>query len=359
MKKNSKNSLSISSNATTVITYWLQRLTGFVLGIALLLGCFLKYGKNESTKFVIDYSATPGKIILITDGDSDLGYETSLQLLKYEANLILTCKKLSNCSKIKSKLLQNYPKSIINIEELDLSNFSSIENFSSIFNKKYSKDGIDVLINNAETTPFDNKERLFIPYDYESELEINQGIEDQNIDIIKKNEKNLFYQKINEIEYQMRSNYLGTFYLTSLLFPYLNNNSRIINHSNFMHYFADINYLDYHFNKDLESSSSTEIDTSLSHPRDNPTLLYSNTKLAIIQFTYKLNKLLKNNNNKNIKVIAINSGYYFFHFYHSKFFSLLFHSLFSMDPKIAALSQIYGKIYIIFSFFIIIIYNIT
>lgn len=110
-----------------------------------------------------DISDLSGKIVVITGASSGLGYETAQVLLERNAIVVTGCS--SNKAEVVLKTLSEKHKNKLHIiSSLDLSDLSSIENFSRAFKNNF--DRLDVLINNAGV--------MNIPY-----CETKQGFEMQ------------------------------------------------------------------------------------------------------------------------------------------------------------------------------------
>mmetsp|Transcript_24253 Transcript_24253/g.26525 ORF Transcript_24253/g.26525 Transcript_24253/m.26525 type:complete len:329 (+) Transcript_24253:98-1084(+) len=263
---------------------------GFV-GAAVLLGGFFQYAQKEMDNFKIDYSQTPGKVILVTGANSGLGYYTALELAKHDAQVILACRSATRCQEAKQNILKEAPNGKVDALTLDLSSFQSIKDFVKEFESKYP--ALDVLVNNAGIMALPNRETT------------KDGL-----------------------EAQIGTNHFGHFLLTSLLYPLLTQNGRIINHSSSAHAFAAKNFVF----KDL-----------LSEQVYDPWVAYGNSKIANLLFTYELNRRLeKAGNPKNIVSIALHPGYTATNLQNSRFpFWEQINSLVAMKGHHGALSQIY------------------
>lgn len=137
------------------------------------------------------------KIIIVTGGNSGLGYETVKALAEKGAEVVLTSRSVEKGEQAKKEMAKTKGKVVV--MELDLASFESIKNFASKFKQQYTK--LDVLINNAGimTTPY------FLTKD---------GLEAQN-----------------------GTNHFGHFLLTGLLFDLIKKTpkSRIVNVSSSAH----------------------------------------------------------------------------------------------------------------------------
>jgi len=141
--------------------------------------------------------------------------------------------------------------------ELNLASFESIRQFSKDFEEEYGS--LDVLINNAGIMALPTRETT-----------------------------------VDGIEAQVGTNHFGHFLLTSLLYPLIKQNGRIINHSSGAHRLTSKEYMD-----DILSEKSY-----------HPWVAYGNSKAANLLFTYEINaRLTANGNPKNISSVAVHPGY--------------------------------------------------
>jgi NAD(P)-dependent dehydrogenase (short-subunit alcohol dehydrogenase family) len=88
-----------------------------------------------------------GKIILITGGNSGIGFHTASVLAGKGAQVIVTVRNSTNGDKTVSQIKEKYPEALISYVILDLANLKSVQN--AIDNLLVSVSRIDVLINNA------------------------------------------------------------------------------------------------------------------------------------------------------------------------------------------------------------------
>lgn len=191
-----------------------------------------------------------GKNVIITGGNTGLGYETGLDLAKRGANIIIACRNLEKADKAVNNIKQLAGNENIKAEYLDLSDLSTVIAFSKKINSELDK--LDILINNAGI--------MVCP-----EWRTKDGF-----------------------EMQFGTNHLGHFLLTNQLMDLLKKPkfSRIINLSSRAHYgylptkngFA-MNWVDLNWEKSYW-----------------PIGAYSQSKLANILFTKELETRLKDTN---------------------------------------------------------------
>ena len=87
-----------------------------------------------------------GKTVVITGGDTGIGFQTALDLANRGARIILGCLNIKN-GEIAGEKLRSVSKQPVDIVPLNLANFSAIRKFANIIDKLTSK--VDILVNNA------------------------------------------------------------------------------------------------------------------------------------------------------------------------------------------------------------------
>jgi NAD(P)-dependent dehydrogenase (short-subunit alcohol dehydrogenase family) len=91
------------------------------------------------------------KTVVITGSERGIGYGLAEYFCKNKTttwNVIMACKNKEQALKAKESLMSKYPTSKFCVEDLDISDSSSITNFVKCVETK-CKQGIDILINNA------------------------------------------------------------------------------------------------------------------------------------------------------------------------------------------------------------------
>ena len=212
--------------------------------------CFLKkYFNGGVCRFQADLTS---KIIIITGANKGIGKQTALEFAKMNATLIFGCRDPKRAENAKSEILQTCSTAKIDIIQLDLSDLSSVRNFTSSFKSKYNR--LDILINNAGIISV--KRKL-----------TRDGLE--NI---------------------MATNYFGPFLLTNLLLDVLQKTekSRIINMTSNAHFYSYLNVDDLNNEKKYDS-----------------TQVYGGSKLANIMFTKELAQRLEQT---NVKTCCVHPG---------------------------------------------------
>lgn len=200
-----------------------------------------------------DISSLKGKVIIVTGGNSGLGYESVKAFAEKGAEVIMACRSLEKGAKAKAELDHGYPSAKIIVKQLDLMDLSSIMEFAKDINKSY--DQIDVLLNNAGI--------MMTPYQFTKD----------------------------GFESQFGTNHLGHFALTGLLFDLIvkTPDSRIVNVSSLAHKKGKIHFDDLLF------------DDGKSY---DPMESYRQSKMANLLFTYELQRRLEKAGSKTITAAA-------------------------------------------------------
>ncbi|MEO0895915.1 MAG: oxidoreductase [Bacteroidota bacterium] len=195
-----------------------------------------------------------GKTIIVTGGNSGLGYESTRALAQKGAQVILASRSKERGEAAKQKILAIHPNATIDVMELDLGSLDSVKQFAEAFSTKY--DRLDVLMNNA-------------------------GI----MAVPKGTTKDGF-------ESQLGVNHLGHFALTGQLLPKLEStpSSRIVNIASKAADSGKINFSDLQSEQNYDKFGA-----------------YSQSKLANILFTKELQKRLAGAG-KNIEAMAAHPG---------------------------------------------------
>ncbi len=192
-----------------------------------------------------------GKVIIVTGGNSGLGYESVKAFAEKGAEVILASRSVEKGEAAKKAMGE--VKGNISVLSLDLMDFSSIKSFTEKFQQKYKQ--LDVLLNNAGimTTPY------FLTKD--------------------------------GLEAQMGTNHFGHFALTGLLFNHLKNtpSSRIVNVSSMAHKQGKMDFSNLLFENGVGYS---------------PIKSYGRSKLANLLFTYELQRRMAASAIKSIAVAA-------------------------------------------------------
>lgn len=181
-----------------------------------------------------------GKVFLITGANSGLGLETTRELARRGAHVVMGCRTESKAKDAIADIRGEQPKASLEFLPLNLASLESIQNFAKQFASKHSQ--LHVLCNNAGV--------MALPY----------------------------HKTVDGFEMQFGTNHLGHFALTGHLLPTLLNTpqSRIVNVSSHAHKSGTIRFHDLHWEK-----------------RYSKWLAYGQSKLANLLFTYELQRRLK------------------------------------------------------------------
>jgi len=186
-----------------------------------------------------------GKVIIVTGGNSGLGYESVKAFATNGAIVVMACRDLEKGLAAKNDIMNNGNGGIIDVLELDLMDLSSITSFVNDFKREY--DRLDVLLNNAGimTSPY------FLTKD--------------------------------GFEAQLGTNHLGHFALTGQLMEMIKKTrgSRVVNVSSGAHKWGKMDFENLLF----------ENGKGYTRMRS-----YSQSKLANLLFTYELQRYFEKHN---------------------------------------------------------------
>jgi NAD(P)-dependent dehydrogenase (short-subunit alcohol dehydrogenase family) len=198
-----------------------------------------------------------GRTIIVTGGNSGLGYESVKAFAQNGAKVVLACRNLEKGEKAKTEIMQTAPKGEIVVMKIDLMDLDSVREFALQFESKHSK--LDVLLNNAGI--------MATPY----------------------------FKTKDGFEAQLGTNHLGHFALTGLLLGLLKDTpgSRVVNVSSMAHKSGKMDFNDMMFEKDRKFKTMKA---------------YGQSKLANLLFTYELQRYFESENIDSISVAAHPGG---------------------------------------------------
>ena len=149
-----------------------------------------------------------GKTIVVTGGNSGIGYEAALAFARKRAEVVLACRDLGKARTAAAQIAASATGAKVDVMELDLSNLASVRGFSDAFHLKHQ--ALDVLCNNAGV--------MAIPY----------------------------RQTADGFEMQFGTNHLGHFALTGLLLDRLiaTEGARVVNVASGAHRMGKIRFDD-------------------------------------------------------------------------------------------------------------------
>ncbi|RLD99044.1 MAG: short-chain dehydrogenase, partial [Bacteroidetes bacterium] len=88
-----------------------------------------------------------GKVIIVTGGNSGLGYESVKAFAMKGADMVLASRSMEKGEEARAEILKDVPDGKIEVMQLDLGDLESVKNFASEFKLGHKK--LDVLLNNA------------------------------------------------------------------------------------------------------------------------------------------------------------------------------------------------------------------
>jgi retinol dehydrogenase-13 len=194
-----------------------------------------------------------GKTLLITGGNSGIGYKTAEIWLYLGGNAILACRSREKAESARDALITEYPNRTVSVMALDLASFASIERFAAQLNEQ--QPDIDCFVNNAGV--------------FHQE---GQRTEDG-------------------FELVMGTNYFGTYFLSEQVLPYLeslNHPVTYVNTISIIHKLAKLDYSDFYCGKNY------------GHFR-----IYARSKLALAKYT---NALARRYEGSSVKICMNHPG---------------------------------------------------
>ena len=192
-----------------------------------------------------------GKTIVVTGGNSGIGYEAALEFARKRAKVVLACRDLGKARTAAAQIVASAPTADVEVMALDLSNLASIRGFADAFHMRHQ--ALHVLCNNAGV--------MAIPYRLTAD----------------------------GFEMQFGTNHLGHFALTGLLLPRLNDQpgARVVTVSSNNHKAGQMRF------DDLQGEQ-----------RYSRWGAYAQSKLANLLFAFELDRRLKAGGRQLISVAA-------------------------------------------------------
>lgn len=140
------------------------------------------------------------KTIIVTGGNSGIGYEAALQFARKGATVVLACRSMEKGRTAAAAIRSGHGEARVGVMELDLAALASIRSFADAFHRQHQR--LDILCNNAGV--------MAIPY----------------------------RRTTDGFEMQFGTNHLGHFALTGLLLDLLRNGgaARVVTVSSGMHH---------------------------------------------------------------------------------------------------------------------------
>ncbi|MDN4618136.1 oxidoreductase [Paenibacillus sp. PsM32] len=189
-----------------------------------------------------------GKVVIVTGGNSGIGFETALALAQKRATIVIAVRNMEKGADAVNKIKAAYVSANVKAMKLDLSDLTSVKAFAANFLNNYKS--LAILINNAGI--------MYPP----------------------------FHLTKDGFESQFGGNHLGHFALTGLLLPHLIStpNSRVITQSSLVAHDAHINF--------------DNLDGSKGYSRK----FYGQSKLANLLFAKELQNKFRSNHINSVSV---------------------------------------------------------
>jgi NAD(P)-dependent dehydrogenase (short-subunit alcohol dehydrogenase family) len=194
-----------------------------------------------------------GKTIIVTGGNSGIGFEAVKAFSGKGAGVIMACRSLEKGETAKAEITKQHPDSKVFVMQLDLSDLSSVHQFAEAVKSKYKE--LDVLHNNAGI--------MMPPYGLTK----------------------------NGFENQMGTNHLGHFALTGLLLDLIlrTPGSRVVSISSSGHKYGKMDFSNLLFDRGNGYS---------------PMKAYARSKLSNLLFTYELQRRFEASGSSSMAVAA-------------------------------------------------------
>jgi NAD(P)-dependent dehydrogenase (short-subunit alcohol dehydrogenase family) len=196
-----------------------------------------------------------GKTIVVTGGNSGIGYEAALAFARKRAEVILACRDLGKARTAAAQITSSASGAKVEVMELDLSNLASVRGFSDAYHLQHQ--ALHVLCNNAGV--------MAIPY----------------------------RQTVDGFEMQFGTNHLGHFALTGLLLDRLiaTDGARVVNVASGAHRMGKIRFDDLQWKNGYRKW-----------------MAYGQSKLANLLFTLELQRKI-DAAGKKLLAVACHPGY--------------------------------------------------
>ena len=96
---------------------------------------------------VDDMPSLEGRTVVVTGANAGLGFETSRELARRGADVVLACRNLDKAGQALKSIRADAPDARLEVQPLDLGDLGSIRAFAQAFERRH--DRLDVLVNNA------------------------------------------------------------------------------------------------------------------------------------------------------------------------------------------------------------------
>lgn len=95
----------------------------------------------------IDLPDLSGKVIVITGGNSGIGFEAAFEFARKRASVVLACRSIEKARAAAAQVSTAHPQALVGVMELDLASLESVSNFARSFHARHKS--LHVLCNNA------------------------------------------------------------------------------------------------------------------------------------------------------------------------------------------------------------------
>ena len=196
-----------------------------------------------------------GKTVLVTGANSGVGFKTAEISAYLGADVILACRNKERAEEARLNLIADYPEASISVMQLDLASLSSIEAFTEELVS--NQVDIDVFVNNAGA--------------------FRQPVK----------------KTADGFDLVIGTNYIGTYYLSELLLPYLSSLPHEVTYVNtisIIHKIAMVDYADFYYERGKHYSAFP---------------VYARSKLCLARYTYAQ---AKQYTGSNVRIIMNHPG---------------------------------------------------
>jgi retinol dehydrogenase 12 len=193
-----------------------------------------------------------GGVAVVTGGSSGIG-AVSVKTLALSGMKVILCARNLEAAQQTKLSLEPYCQELVDIQELDLADLTSVQTASKAIIDKYGH--IDLILNNAGVMAIPKKQ-----------------------------------QTVQGIEMQFGTNHVGHHFLTRLLLPYLNSNGRVVTVASTAHTFATGPIIDWEPEKYA------------------PWGAYGASKLANILFAKKLQDIFIEQGRSDLTSVSLHPG---------------------------------------------------
>ncbi|MGH2729755.1 MAG: oxidoreductase [Actinomycetota bacterium] len=229
-----------------------------------------------------------GRVAVVTGANSGLGWETSLQLARHGARVVLACRDETRGQEALGRIAAQVPDASLELALLDLSDLASVRKFADA--SLAERHRLDVLVNNAGIMALPERRTT-----------------------------------ADGFEMQFGVNHLGHFALTGLLLPVLlTSSARVVSVTSFAHRMGRISFDDLHSERGYRKW-----------------WVYGHSKLANVLFTFELDRRARAAGTGLVAAVA-HPGFAATHLQDDTSFSPL--RVFAQSPAEGALPVLYAAV---------------